>query len=479
MDGDKILQDLSFQGIRYFHLTWVDNVNCVRYRVIPFQRFKKLIASPSSSSTDQARSKVNRHGGITITKATLGLVVLNLAEGFGPAGMYVYVPDLSTIRPLAYAPGHAFVMGWLEEQVGTVSPNGVFSFSSKLCARSKVRDIVDDAFSEHGISFMMGFETEVIFLSSASSVTPVHDYSWSETSAMLAGRPETLAVQEIADALETAGIVLDMYHAEGAPGQYEFVTGPLSPLEACDALVCTREIILNVCSKHGIKATMTPRLFKKTVGSAAHTHISLKSNKLPSNPMILPGDSDPSLTNHETSFLAGLLEHLPGATIFTLPTPASYDRMVDGVWSGGTYVSWGWENKEVPVRICGVPGSGLANYHFEVKTVDGTASPYLVAAALLAAGMDGVKHQKKLLIEGVGNATAAQLSPSERDKLGIRTRLPLDVAAAREALKSDKLFTEVLGEEFITKYLAVNKTLGEYLDQGNDDEKTQRMIKTY
>ncbi len=113
----------------------------------------------------------------------------------------------------------------------------------------------------------MGFETEVIFLRSVSPVEPVNNYSWSESAAILAGTSESQALQEIADALEIAGIVLEMYHSEGAPGQYEFVTGPLPPLEACDALVCTREIILNVCAKHGLKATLTPRPFKETCQS--------------------------------------------------------------------------------------------------------------------------------------------------------------------------------------------------------------------
>ena len=143
MEVDTILGRFSDDGIRYFHLTWVDNVNCVRYRVIPIQHFKKIVASSSRATTDQDNRKVNMHGGITITKATLGLVVLNLAEGFGPVGMYLYVPDLTTIRRLAYAPGHAFVMGWLEEQVGTVNLKGGLTFGSELCARSKVRDIVE------------------------------------------------------------------------------------------------------------------------------------------------------------------------------------------------------------------------------------------------------------------------------------------------------------------------------------------------
>ena len=107
----------------------------------------------------------------------------------------------------------------------------------------------------------MGFETEVIFLSSTKPIIACNEHGWSETPAILAGSPESRALEEIAENLAFADIVLEMYHSEGAPGQYEFVTGPLEPLEACDALVRTREIILNVCAKHGLKATMTPRIY--------------------------------------------------------------------------------------------------------------------------------------------------------------------------------------------------------------------------
>ena len=68
-------------------------------------------------------------------------------------------------------------------------------------------------------------------------------------------------MEEIADALQASGIELLMYHAEAAPGQYEFVTGPLPPLEAADAVVLTRETIYNIAAKHGLRATLAPRLY--------------------------------------------------------------------------------------------------------------------------------------------------------------------------------------------------------------------------
>lgn len=65
----------------------------------------------------------------------------------------------------------------------------------------------------------MGFETEVIFLKSVEPLVAANDYGWSESPAILAGSPEAKALEEIADCLEKAGIELQMYHAEAAPGQ--------------------------------------------------------------------------------------------------------------------------------------------------------------------------------------------------------------------------------------------------------------------
>lgn len=106
--------------------------------------------------------------------------------------------------------------------------------------------------------------------------------------------------------------------------QYEIVTGPLLPLQAADALIHTRETIINVAVKHGLKATFAPRVYMSSPGSAAHTHISVHSLNGPQKPV-------DALSAVESSFLAGVLKHLPAMTAVTLPTPASYKRVMDGV----------------------------------------------------------------------------------------------------------------------------------------------------
>lgn len=110
-------------------------------------------------------------------------------------------------------------------------------------------------------------------------------------------------------------------------------------------------------------------LFASSGGSAAHTHISVHSTRppLPNAPPTTDG-----LTSHESSFLSSLLAHLPALTALTLPLPASYKRMLDGIWSGGTYVYWGTDNREAPVRLCNA--SSPSSRNFEVRCHDGLAN---------------------------------------------------------------------------------------------------------
>jgi len=158
------------------------------------------------------------------------------------------------------------------------------------------------------------------------------------------------------------------------------------------------------------------------------------------------------MTPLERSFLQTLLEHMPGTAALTLPHRSSYARVGDGVWSGGTFAAWGIDNREAAVRLTGAP----AKHRFEVRTVDGTTSPYLSLAAILGAGMLGVKAGRELEIaecEGM----AVELEEGERKRRGIVGRLPRTLVDARAFLRADQELCSVLGEEFVEKYLAVNE----------------------
>jgi glutamine synthetase len=107
----------------------------------------------------------------------------------------------------------------------------------------------------------VGFETEFILLRSTNPIEPVGYHDYAASSSIYTGSVSSKALTEIASCLKLGGVELQLYHAEAAPGQFEIVTEPLSPLEAADALVFTRETIKNVAHKHNLHATLAPRVF--------------------------------------------------------------------------------------------------------------------------------------------------------------------------------------------------------------------------
>lgn len=251
-------------GIQFIRITWVDWINNIRFRVVPRPYFQKLLAS--------ARP------GVSLAKAGFGLVFLAVAPGFPPAGEYHYVLDESSFRLSPYAPGHATVFGWFQHKV----PDPEHGLTVPYCPRTALKRVVQRAQEQAGVSYLVGFESEFILLSATKPrIVPVNEADWSVSSKTPSGAIETIVMEEIAVKLLEAGIELQMYHAEAAPGQvsrvaslnyllelmglkYEVVTGPLPPLEAADALISTRETIYNVASKHGLRATFAPRLYSNS-----------------------------------------------------------------------------------------------------------------------------------------------------------------------------------------------------------------------
>ncbi|KAG6819564.1 hypothetical protein H0H93_010694 [Arthromyces matolae] len=452
------LDQLKSGNISYVRVQLLDLTNTVRCRIVSVSHFLAMLDSPRP--------------GMGISKAALGIVYAGLAEGFVASGEYLCVPDLSSLRICPYSPKHASVMVWLQEKKPYLTADNKLTVDVPLCPRAALQRVVRKA-DAAGVHFLVGFETEFILLKSTSPVEPLGEHNTMDSKAIFTGSVEDRLLEEIADGIQASGINLQLYHAETAPGQFEVVTGPLNPLEAADALVHTREIILHTAAKHGLRATFAPRVDAHYPGSSAHTHISVHSNNAVK--------SAEGLSEPESSFLSSLLTNLPAVTALTMPIPASYKRMTDGIWSGGTYVNWGTENREAPIRLTNANSTSSRN--FEVKCVDGTANPYLALAAILGAGLDGIEKGAELTVQDCsGPMTAAEMTDEDRRALGITTRMPLTWSDARDSLKANKLLTEsVLGSELTETYLVVNKFLAESLEEDGEEEGAtlKRLVEFY
>jgi glutamine synthetase len=418
---EEVLSFLQrYRDAKWLRVYWLDYASSSKCRLIPMRQILQNLEKGSSIA-------------LSITECCLGLLPNDTTvPGVTPVGAYNLHPDWSSLR---WGPvnGHVSCYGEFRLQDGS---------ECILCPRTVLRKTLEKA-SSRDLSFLVGFEIEFIALEPNSDSASPQKYrtirsdghSWS-TSRVLAdwGREGSFssALEEMVDYLNEATIKIEMLHAEAAPGQYEIVLPPSSPLQACDTLLHARQIIESTAARHGFRATLHPKPWAAAVGSASHAHVSISS----------AGGDAPTLYGH---FYAGILKHLRAIVAFTCANPVSYDRIVDGYWAGGRWVAWGTQNRETPLRK-------IEAGHWEFKALDGLANPYFAISAILAAGIDGIVRETSLAWEDC-KVDPATLTATQRNKLGITELLPASLEEALSALSSDKQFTQLFHPDFVQRYI--------------------------
>ncbi len=421
--------------INHVLLQWLDYASILRVRLLP----KK-----------QAMKRFNEGNLIGITKAVLGLLQQDtMCPGFTAIGEYSLYPCFDSLR-MGSQIGHAVVQCEFREKNGDQVP---------ICPRTVLRNIVEKS-AAHGVSLLIGFEIEVVFIDrqivngqfhyGAGPVSQGH--TWSAARAL---QDKTVKgyVDLILDSLSKAGIEVEQFHPESAPGQWEFVLSPLPPLQAVETLLLAREIIATDAHGWAVRATLVPKAYPSEAGSGAHVHISMT-----------PSDQ-------YEMFYAGILKHLRAILAFTYPNAASYERAVDSVWAGGTWVTYGSQNREAPLRK-------IEESHWELKCMDGLANPYLALAAILGAGLQGVLDKEPLTMKDC-QKDPATLTERERDELGISERLPRSIDEALECLRLDTQLREILGGAVVDTYMIVKKAEGEMLLQMEPAKRRNWLIERY
>jgi glutamine synthetase len=142
--------------------------------------------------------------------------------------------------------------------------------------------------------------------------------------------------------------------------------------------------------------------------------------------------------------IAGLLEHHEALAAFAAPTVNSYTRLTPGMLSG-YWANWGLDNRVSSVRVPGQRGSSTRIEH---RSADGSASPHLLTAALLAAALDGVERELPLPEPQVGDADTAPNTDRHT---------PLDLASALDALVADTRLCSYFEPDLIEVYVDLKR----------------------
>ncbi|GBC08721.1 hypothetical protein RclHR1_08340007 [Rhizophagus clarus] len=404
---------------------------------------------------------------------------------FSASGEVFLKPDLNTIVQLPYRPTHAFVHTLLENKW---TPNDVEydSTSSKpsyfsLCSRICLKNIIELARKEFGINFLVGIESEFILLKGHNNHETYQPDAVDNTvycdSAAFQNPSTVSTIEEILEALQNQNIEVEQFHPESSPGQFEIITGPDNPLAAVDKVVITRQTIYDIAAKNCLKATFIPKPFNNHAGTASHVHISIHEIDQNKN---IDDNHHSKLSRKERSFIAGVLQHLKAVAALTMPTSNSYERTVDHCWSG-KWICWGVENRETPIRVCYRSDKGIKggmDVNFEFKCVDATANPYIALAALLSAGIDGIKKGLELNMLDCQDDPAS-LSPENRAKLGITERLPDTLEESLSELKKDEDLIKSIGEDIIQCFITVKESELDYFKSLSKDKIYEILFEKY
>jgi glutamine synthetase len=259
------------------------------------------------------------------------------------------------------------------------------------------------------------------------------------------------ALDEMVAGLRAVGIDVYQIDHEDGNGQFEINFTYADALKSADNFTFVKMAASEIAHKHGMIATFMPKPFSNRTGSGAHFHVSLGS-KSQKNAFHDPGDkSGMGLSPLAYQFLAGVLAHARALAAVAAPTVNSYKRLVVGrSLSGSTwapaYIAYGDNNRTACVRV---PFGRL-----EVRLPDSGCNPYLVSAALIAAGLDGI--DRKLDPGPAQNINLYELTPEQLKEKGIKL-LPQSLNEAVDALEADSVICGGLGQDLAREFIRLKR----------------------
>ncbi|MDO9366782.1 MAG: type III glutamate--ammonia ligase [Methylotenera sp.] len=364
--------------------------------------------------------------------------------GIAPNGPdYMAVGDLSTLTLMPWQPGYARIIcdGHVEGKP--------YGHDSRVVLKAQI-----DRLAKKGWTLYTGLEPEFSLLrkdekgaihpydATDTLVKPCYDYkSMSKQSEFL---------ERLTDTLIAAGLDIYQIDHEDANGQFEINYTYADCMKSADDYLMFKMAASHIANELGMICSFMPKPFGNRPGNGMHMHMSIGDG----TKSLFQDDSD--ATGHGLSklayhFMGGVLAHAPAITALACPTVNSYKRLVvsqsltGSTWAPA-YISYGNNNRSTMVRI---PYGRL-----ELRLPDGSCNPYLATAAVIAAGLDGVKRE---LHPGNGHSiNLYDLTPAEMREQGIGI-LPQSLGEAIDQLESNKVIRDALGDSLSEEFIKIKR----------------------
>lgn len=417
-------EQLEASGVRYALASFVDLHGVCKAKAVPLAHLEQMLA-----------------GSELFTGAALDGVPQEVSDDEVAA-----VPD----------PRSMTILPWQPEVAWFASDLHLHGRPFEACSRTILRRQCSAA-AAMGYRFNLGIETEFFVLrrDAQGSLVPYSDRDVLDKPAYdVRGLLDNLPwLDELVSAMNTLGWGVYSFDHEDGPGQFETDFDYADALTMADRLTFFKLMAKEIAHRHGLIASFMPKPFADRTGSGAHYNMSLADPETGANLFATEDRAPGQITALARQFIAGVLRHAAAICAVIAPTVNSYKRLVaQGSMSGFTwapvFICYGNNNRTNMLRI---PSAGG---RVECRAADISCNPYLGAAMVLAAGLEGIREG---LDPGDPNlVNAYTLSPEERARRGLKT-LPRTLAEAIEAFVDDPLSRTVFGDAMFDAYVAYKR----------------------
>ncbi|MDR2425941.1 MAG: type I glutamate--ammonia ligase [Endomicrobium sp.] len=411
---ERIIQLVKENGVKFIRLQFTDILGTLKNVAI------------TASQLEKALSNQCMFDGSSIE----GFVRIEESD------MYLY-PDLDTFVIFPWRPQD----GKVARLICDVYTTDGKPFEG--CPRYALKKVLKEA-ANMGYSFNVGSECEFfLFLTDdkGKPTTITHDDAgYFDLGPVDLGEN---ARRDMCLALESMGFEIEASHHEVAKGQHEIDFKYSEALRAADNINTFKMVVKTIAQKHGLHATFMPKPISGINGSGMHTNMSLfKDGK---NTFFDEKD-ELQLSDIAYNFIGGLIEHMKSMTVITNPLVNSYKRLVPG-YEAPVYIAWSCKNRSPLIRI---PASRGNSTRIELRSPDPSSNPYLLLAACLSAGLDGIKKKTKPPMPVDQNMF--KMSKIDRTKAGVED-LPGDLEQSMIEFKNSIFMRNVFGEHISDRYL--------------------------
>jgi glutamine synthetase len=355
---------------------------------------------------------------------------------FGSFGDLALIPDPTTHFKLSGdTTPLSFMLGDIRSLEG-----GPWEF----CTRSLAKRALEELRAETGATVLSAFEHEFQIKN-----LPVRN---GDAYGFKGFRDGQVWAEAFLAAIRQTSCVPDTFMKEYGPSQYEITNKPATGITSADNAVILRVLADDVLRGHDVTPSFSPILDPESVGNGVHIHFSFVDDA--GAPLTHDASNEFGMSPLTRHFIGGVLHHLDQIIALLAPSDISYLRLTPHRWSAA-FNNLGYRDREASVRICPTfakDAEGIARqFNFEVRAVDAAASPHLAFAAIVFAGLQGIKD--KIEPPTPTEEDLSLLSAAELATRGIN-RLPQSLGEALDKLDASSAVRSWFGDAFVDLYLA-------------------------